>query len=390
MSNNPFAPVPEPDSPLARYRILSSTAGIRVSPLQLGTMSIGEAWGAIMGKMTKDEAFELLDTYASAGGNFLDTANAYQAEQSELWLGEWMAARQNRDRMVVATKYSMHYLDYKIGKNIPNYTGNHKKSMILSFEASLQKLQTRYVDIFYVHFWDHSCSIKEIMDSLHMLVEQGKVFYLGISDTPAWIVAAANEYAVSNGKTPFSIYQGNWNVSKRDFERDVIPMARHYGMALAPWGAVGQGKFKTKAQVEQIKKRGESLRSLHGPDQTESEIKVSAALEKVAGELGKNKDGTPFSISAVAIAYVMAKAPRVFPVVGGRKIEHLKDNIRSLEIRLSKEQIAALEDVVEFDIGFPQNFIGEDPKVNKEKMGHMLASASYIEWPNAEKPVGYA
>lgn len=344
-----------------------------------------------MGSITKNDAFALLDAFTAAGGNFIDTANAYQAEQSEIWLGEWMAARGNRDHLILATKFSMHHLSYKLGKGVaPNYQGNHKKSLHLSLRDSLAKLQTTYIDILYVHFWDYTSSIKEIMDSLHTLVEQGKVLYLGISDTPAWIVAAANEYANSNGKTPFSIYQGNWNVMKRDFEREIIPMARHYGMALAPWGAVGSGKFKTKAQVEAMKKQGESLRSFRGPDQSEDEIKISAALEKVANELGNSKDGTPFSISAVALAYVLAKAPRVFPIIGGRKIEHLKDNICALEIRLSKKQIDDLEGTVAFDPGFPSSFIGEDPTVASDKGGHMVTSSAFMDWVLSERAVGYA
>lgn len=385
-----FAPVPKPESPLARYRLLSASAGLRVSPLQLGAMSIGDAWGAMMGEITKTQAFELLDAFSGLGGNFIDTANFYQMEQSEIWLGEWMAERKNRDRMVVATKYAMQYVEHKFGKGAaPNYMGNHKKAMVLSLRDSLEKLQTSYLDIYYVHFWDHGCSVKEIMDGLHLLIESGKVLYLGVSDTPAWIVAAANEYAIANGKTPFSIYQGKWNVLVRDFERDIIPMARHYGMALAPWGALGQGRFQTKKQVEEREKRGEKLRGFRGEAQSEDEVKISAALEKVAEELSQGQE-KPYSIAAVALAYVLAKAPRVFPVVGGRKIEQLKDNIRGLEIRLSKEQIKALESAVAFESGFPTNLIGEDPKVTGGQGNVTLAAGAFVDWPVAEKPVGYA
>jgi aryl-alcohol dehydrogenase-like predicted oxidoreductase len=136
-------------------------------------------------------------------------------------------------------------------------------------------------------------------------------------------VAAANTYARAHGKTPFSIYQGRWNVMLRDFEREIIPMARHFGMALAPWDAIGSGKFQTKAQLEERKKNGEKLRSMMGNgEQTENEVKISEALEKVANDHGIK------SPTAVALAYVMAKAPNVFPLVGGRKVEHLKDNIQ--------------------------------------------------------------
>lgn len=140
----------------------------------------------------------------------------------------------------------------------------------MSVRDSLKKLQTDWIDILYLHWWDHTTSIEEIMNSLHILVEQGKVLYLGISDTPAWIVAAANAYAAAVGKTPFCIYQGRWNVMLRDFEREILPMARHFGMALAPWNILGSGKFQTREQVEERKKKGESLRSVFSGDTTEN------------------------------------------------------------------------------------------------------------------------
>jgi aryl-alcohol dehydrogenase-like predicted oxidoreductase len=187
----------------------------------------------------------------------------------------------------------------------------------MSVRDSLKKLQTDWIDILYVHWWDQTTSVEEVMDSLHILVEQGKVLYLGISDTPAWIVAAANVYARSHGKTPFSIYQGRWNVMLRDFEREIIPMARHFGMALAPWDVMGGGKFKAKKEIEERNSRGEGLRSIVSSEQSEEEAVMSAALEKVANEHGIK------SLTAVALAYVMAKAPNVFPLVGGRRVEHL-------------------------------------------------------------------
>ena len=144
-----------------------------------------------------------------------------------------MKTKKNRDQIFLATKFTTQYRAYELGKGhqVANYAGNHKKSIHLSVRDSLKKLDTDYIDLLYLHWWAHDSSIPEIMDSLHILVEQGKVLYLGISDTPAWIVSAANEYAISHGKTPFSVYQGRWNVMLRDFERDIIPMARHYGMA---------------------------------------------------------------------------------------------------------------------------------------------------------------
>jgi aryl-alcohol dehydrogenase-like predicted oxidoreductase len=217
------------------------------------------------------------------------------------------------------------------------------------------------------------------MDSLHILVQQGKVLYLGISDTPAWIVAAANTYAREHGKTQFSVYQGRWNIMARDFERDIIPMARHFGMALAPWDVVGGGKFQSKKQIEERKKQGEGLRSFMGPDQTEQQAKVSAALEKVANEHGIQ------SLTAVALAYVMQKTPNVFPIIGGRKVEHLKDNIQALCIKLSDEQVKYLESQTEFDIGFPGNFVGYDPKWSGQDNAFLSMSAR-IAFASPSKP----
>jgi len=228
---------------------------------------------------------------------------------------------------------------------------------------------------------DFTTSIEELMDSLHILVEQGKVLYLGISDSPAWVVSAANEYARARGKTPFSVYQGRWNILLRDFERDIIPMARHYGMALAPWDVLGGGKFQTKKAIEERKKAGEGLRSIFGPAQTEKEEKISEALEKVAKEHGDD-----ISLTAIALAYVLQKTPNVFPIVGGRKVEHLQDNIKALSIKLTDQQIEYLESINPFDIGFPGDFIGEDPKYTG-KSTVILAGTAQIAWVQGPKAI---
>lgn len=162
-----FKPAPEPATELGRYRILSSTAGIRVSPLQLGAMSIGDAWQSFMGSMDKASSFKLLDAFVEAGGNLIDTANNYQDEQSETWLGEWMTERKNRDLMVIATKFTTPYRNHELGKGkTVNYSGNHKRSIHMSVRDSLRKLQTDFIDILYLHWWDWTTSIEEIMDSL--------------------------------------------------------------------------------------------------------------------------------------------------------------------------------------------------------------------------------
>jgi len=360
---NIFPAPPEPASALAVYRQLSPNAGIHVSPFQLGAMSIGDRHSGFLGEMNKEQSFKLLDAYYDAGGNFIDTASNYQNETSEEFIGEWAEQRGIRDQLVIATKYTSHYkLHDKHYKIQANHVGNNIKHLHMSVEASLKKLRTTYIDILYVHWWDYETSVKEVMDGLHNLVVQGKVLYLGISDTPAWIVAKANQYADDHGKSPFVIYQGAWNVMSRSFERDIIPMARSLGLALAPWDVIGGGRLRTDAEEERRRQTGEKGRAfaahageldMVGWERTEDEKRMSAALEKVAKEVGTEH------ISAVAIAYVMQKTTHVFPIVGGRKVEHLMANIEALSISLSPEQIEYLESIVPFELGFPHAMIGD-------------------------------
>ncbi|KAK1760597.1 aryl-alcohol dehydrogenase [Echria macrotheca] len=373
-----FKPAPEPATELGRYRVLSPNAGVRVSPLCLGGMSIGDAWSSALGSMSKEAAFKLLDAFFEAGGNFIDTANSYQYEQSETWIGEWMAARKNRDQIVLATKYTSDFRSHLLGKgNAPNFAGNHRKSLHVSVRESLKKLQTDYIDILYLHHWEFTTSIREVMDALHILVEQGKVLYLGVSDTPAWVVSAANTYALDSGKTPFVIYQGRWNAMLRDFEREIIPMARMFGMALAPWDVLGSGRFQTKKAIEERKANGEGFRTFLSQERTEDEERMSEALYKVAQEHGIE------SVTAIALAYVMSKAAYVFPIVGGRKVEHLKDNIQALSIELTEDQIKYLESVKSFDIGWPNTQIGEDPNVSG--FNRVLDRTAKMSFPHRRK-----
>ncbi|KAF7325730.1 hypothetical protein MKEN_00423400 [Mycena kentingensis (nom. inval.)] len=318
--------------------------------LFLGGMSLGGSW---FKGVTDESSLALLDAYYDAGGNFIDSANAYQSEGSERIIGEWMEKRGIRDEIVLTTKYSMNYKMGQEGIIQANYVGNSSKSMFVSLEASLKKLRTSYIDIFYVHLWDWETSIEELMNALHNLVVQGKVLYLGASDMPAWAVAQANQYARDHGKTPFVIYQGCWNLLERSFEREIIPMARTNGMALAPWSVLASGKFRTAAQEAAAAAEGES-RARHHPVNLRPEIRlVSDALEKVGAEVGAA------SIQAVAIAYVLQKTPYCFPIIGGRKVEQFLSNIDALDISLSKEQIKFLESAVPFEAGFPYWLIGD-------------------------------
>lgn len=262
-------------------------------------MGFGEAGKARMGECTKDQAFEILDHFIASGGNFIDTANSYQDEESEMWLGEWIASRKNRDQLVLATKYSSSYKNHDKSLIQSNYGGNGAKSLRVSLELSLQKLQTSYIDLFYLHWWDYSVDIPELMQTLNDFVKAGKIIYLGISDTPAWVVSQANQYARDHGLRQFSVYQGLWNASVRDFERDIIPMARNQGMALCPWGALGQGRFRTAEAFAQREKNNPGRQN----KVTQKDKNVSRVLETLA----KQKDTM---VTSIAIAYVMHKSKR--------------------------------------------------------------------------------
>jgi len=337
---------PTHESPLFRHRQLSPNASIKVSPICLGAMSFGEAHQDHMGECSKETSFEILDTFTGLGGNFIDTANAYQNGESETRLGEWMNLRKNRDDLVIATKYSRPYLIHEKNRIQSNYGGNNIKSLRLSVDASLAKLQTSYIDLLYLHWWDYATSIPEIMHALNDLVVSGKVNYLGISDTPAWIVSKANQYARDHGLRPFVVYQGRWNAAMRDFEREIIPMCKDEGMGIIPFGVLGQGKFQTEEGYKEREK--ENLGRKGNP--SERERAVSRVLEGLAKV--KNTQ-----ITSIALAYVMQKAPYVFPLVGVRKLDHIKGNIEALKVDLSEEDVAKIDGAYDFDHGFPHTFL---------------------------------
>lgn len=271
--------------------------------------------------------------------------------------------------MVIATKFTTCFrAGYGDKEILINTTGNGTKSLHVSLEASLKKLQTSYIDLLYVHWWDMTCSIPELMQSLNTMVHQGKVLYLGISDTPAWIVSKANEYARQNGLRQFSVYQGKWNAAYRDFEREIIPMCREEGMGLCPWGALGGGQFKTEEQ-----RKSNEGRNMPGFEANERDIKLSKILEKIAKKYDTQ-------ITSVALAYVMTKTPYVFPIVGGRKIDHLKGNIDGLRLDLTAEDMKEIEGGYEFDVGFPMSFLGGDNPEHNWLMA-MAGQQQYVQHP---------
>lgn len=291
-----------------------------------------------------------------------------------------------------ATKYTGFYQSSKPNLKIKsNYGGNGSKSLKLSLEASLEKLNTTYIDLFYIHWYDFSTSIAELMLALNDLVMSGKVLYLGISDSPAWVVAKANQYARDHGLRQFSVYQGLWNAATRDFERDIVPMCRDEGMGICAYGTLGKGHFMSE---EARKAKAENKEGRNILAATEREISVSKVLEKVAERKGS-------TIHGVAMQYILHKAPYVIALIGGRKVEHLQANIDALDLSLDEEDIDEIDGAYRFEHGFPHEFLSgnhlSDHERSKMAQGPqdiwlttMLGSIEFVEQtkaitPNAEK-----
>ncbi len=218
-----------------QYKLMGHT-GLRVSELSLGTMTFGEEWGWGADKATSQAIF---DAYANAGGNFIDTANRYTEGTSEKFLGEFVAS--DRDHFVLATKYT---LFDRTGD--PSFSGNHRKNMVRSIEASLKRLQTDHIDLFYLHAWDFTTPVEEVLRGIDDLVRSGKVLYAGISDTPAWVVSQMNTIADMRGWTRFNAYQLEYSLIQQTVEREMMPAAKGMDMAVTAWAALAGGALTGK------------------------------------------------------------------------------------------------------------------------------------------------
>ena len=287
-----------------------------------------------------DEARRIVDAYAAAGGNVVDTAINYRDGASEEIVGEVLVGR--RDRFVLATKYGVS----RDGSD-PNAAGNHRKNLRLSLETSLRRLQTDYIDLYYVHIWDHLTPIEETMRALDDAVAAGKVLHVGLSDTPAWVVARAHTLAQWRGWSPVVALQVRYNLLSRDAERELLPAAEALGMSVAAWSPLGGGVLSGKftrpgdaAEVTRLSADSISQRD-HG---------VALAVQDVAHELGA-------TASQVALAWIIARSPAVHPILGVRRLDQLLDNLGALDIALSPELMARLDAATGFDIGFPNDFI---------------------------------
>lgn len=319
-----------------RYTTFGRT-GLRVPELVLGAMTFGDQGGV---GAPAEECRRILDTYAEAGGTMIDTAINYRGGASEEILGELLAGR--RDRFVVATKYTV-----SRDPADPNGGGNHRKNLRLSLETSLRRLRTDHVDVYWVHIWDRHTPIEETMRALDDAVTAGKVLYVGVSDTPAWVVARANTLAEWRGWTPFAGLQVPYSLVNRDAERELLPMAEASGLTVTAWSPLGGGVLSGKYNAG----RPDGSARLAPNAVGDHDLEVARAVEEVAGELGV----TP---AQVALAWTRRRSG-VLPIIGARSAEQLRDNLGCLDVTLPPELVLRLEEATGFSLGFPADFIAQ-------------------------------
>ncbi len=320
-----------------RYKLLGHT-GLRVAELALGTMTFGPDWGW---GADEDESRAMFDAYVEAGGNFIDTANRYTNGTAERLVGRFVG--EDRDRFVVATKYTLS----QDGRN-PNASGNHRKSLVTALEASLRRLGTDYVDVYWVHMWDTLTPVEEMMRALDDQVRLGKVLYIGISDAPAWVISRANAVAELRGWTRFAAVQSQYSLVERNAERELLPMSVDLDLSFTAWGALGTGLLSGKYNAD----RASSGRLASWGGVSEQKLAVAAAVVEVAEEIGA-------TASQVALSWVRQRAATMIPIVGARKLSQLRDNLGCVDVTLSPAQQERLDRASAIELGFPYDFIRE-------------------------------
>jgi aryl-alcohol dehydrogenase-like predicted oxidoreductase len=332
---------------LDTYRLLGRS-GLRVSPLSLGAMTFGSAWGW---GADEPEVRTMFDAYVDRGGNFVDTANNYTQGTSERLVGDFAKGR--RDRLVIATKYTC-----AIEPGDPNSGGNHRKSMMRSVEQSLERLQTDYIDLLYLHAWDATTPVEEILRGLDDLVRAGKVLYVGMSDTPAWQASRMQAIADLRGWSPLVALQIEYNLLERTVERELIPMAREMGLGVVPWSPLASGVLTGKYTRDDLD-LGEGTADPSGTRKnvaaaagslSERGLDIADVVREVAAEAGH----TP---AQVALAWTLLDPAVTSTIVGVRTLGQLEDNLGALDVRLTDDQRGRLDEVSAVELGFPHDML---------------------------------
>ena len=293
-----------------RYKLLGKS-GLRVSELCLGTMTFGEAWGEFLRGASKEESKRIFDLFVDAGGNFIDTANIYQNGVSEKYVGEFIFSE--RERFVVATKYTL-----STNHNDPNSSGSHRKNLFQAVNASLKRLNTDYIDLLWVHVWDYMTPVEELMRSLDDIIRSGKVLYIGISDSPAWVIAQANTMSELRGWSQFIGLQIMYNLIERTPERELLPMSRALDIGVTAWSPLGGGVLSGKYNKDEHK-HDKELRRLEVNNSpmafmlNERNFSIADMVQIIAREA----DVTP---ATVALSWIRQQQQKgtIIPILGAR------------------------------------------------------------------------
>jgi aryl-alcohol dehydrogenase-like predicted oxidoreductase len=324
-------------------------SGLRVSPLSLGTMTFGTEWGTGADEKGSRAIF---DRYLDRGGNSIDTADGYTKGTSESMLGKFITDAKVRDRVVLATKFT-----FNGQPGNPNSGGNGRKNIYRALENSLRKLQTDYIDLYWLHAWDLVTPVEEVVGTLGDLVAEGKIRYYGFSDTPAWYVARAQTLAEKQGKAPLIALQLEYSLLERNIEREHIPAAQELGLGICPWSPLGGGLLTGKYVREGNSGKGEGRLEVQKNRNpafskfSERNFRIVDALGEVAGELGK-------PAAQVALNWVATQPGITSTIIGATKTSQLDDNLASLDFTIPAELRKKLDDASAIEMVHPYSFFG--------------------------------
>src|SRR5215471_3526760 len=343
-----------------KYQLLGKS-GLRVSEVCLGTMGFGadQSWGA-----PREASLRMMNSFAEAGGNFFDTANAYSEGLSESYLGEFIAS--DRGRFVIASKYSL-----STCSNDVNASGNHRKNLVQALEQSLKRLKTDYIDLYWVHAWDYMTPVEEVMRSLDDSVHAGKILYAGVSDTPAWVVSQANTLASLRGWTPFVGLQIQYSLIERTSERELLPMARAFEMGVLAWGVLGGGLLSGKYGEGAAEPRPGRIQA-GDPVLNSRNLRIAEEVRRIALEIAR-------SPAEVAVNWVRNQGPMTIPIVGARSDSQLRQNLGAGEFTLSEEHLKRLDDVSKIELGFPHDLLNAE-RFKRRFFGETLPLILNSKW----------
>jgi aryl-alcohol dehydrogenase-like predicted oxidoreductase len=327
-------------------------SGLRVSPFSLGTMTFGTEWGW---GSEEAQARQIFDRYVDQGGNFVDTANLYTGGKSEQMVGKFISEKKLRDRIVLATKFT-----FNTEQGNPNTGGNGRKNIYQALEASLRRLQTDYIDLYWLHAWDLVTPAEEVVSTLNDLVGHGKIRYYGFSDTPAWYVARAQTLAEKEGKERLIALQLEYSLVERNIEREHIPVSQELGIGVCPWsplaGGFLTGKYKREGESGKGEGRLETTKGSGNPafnKFSERNWRIHDVLSDVAKRLNKPP-------AQVALNWVITQPGVTSTIIGATKLAQLNDNLQAADITIPAELRKRLDEVSAPEAIQPYTFFGQD------------------------------